>query len=503
MMTKALKQESNQTGLSIAREASQGVLPGSPIWSTLAPNSYKNFGAQYKLVARQPINSSRQLKKGVITDLDASGGGQFDLTQQALEPVIEGVIFADFRSKNDLAVAVCTSGHFTPPSGGAAFHTGDIVFGKGFTQAANNGAKLLAADGTGTSIAATGVVAETGSAGMISRVGHRFASADASISTVGGKFSFASAAVDLTTFGLNVGEWVFVGGDATNTAFVDPSSNGWGRIFSVATGLIVFDKWEKASPVDDTGTGLTIELYFGRVIKNELSSLIKHYTYQVERTLPKADTADSFQQAEYLTGTSLDELDFTFNTADKITWDLTTMAAGYQANDGSVGPKAGARPVLVEGNAYNTSSHVRRARVSLVGNANALFGFFTQGSITIKNNMTANKAIGTLGAFAQTAGNFAVAGAVTAYFVDVAAVAAVKNNSDVTLDYILTQHNQGMAMDIPLVALGDGRLNVALNQAITLPLTMDAATAVALNPNSDYTFMMVFFDYLPTLAMST
>jgi hypothetical protein len=345
-MTKALKQESNQTGLAIAREASQGVLPGSPVWHTLAPNSYKNFGGQYKLVARQPINSSRQLRKGVITDLDASGGGQFDLTQQALEPIIEGIMFADFRLKSDVAVTTCTSGHYTPASGGDAYKIGDILFGKGFTQAANNGAKLLAADGLSASIAATGVVAETGSAGSVSRVGHRFAASDASISTVGGKFTFASAAKDLTTLGLNVGEWMFVGGDATSTAFVDPSSNGWGRVSAIAVGTITFDKWEKSAPVDDPGTGLTIEIYFGRVIKNELSSLIKHYTFQMERTLPKADSADTYTQAEYLTGTSLDELDFTFNTADKITCELSTIASSYETKDGATGPKAGARPPL-------------------------------------------------------------------------------------------------------------------------------------------------------------
>jgi hypothetical protein len=49
--------------------------------------------------------------------------------------------------------------------------------------------------------------------------------------------------------------------------------------------------------------------------------------------------------------------------------------------------------------------------------------------------------------------------------------------------------------DIPLIALGDGRLNVEQDQSITLPLENVAAQS-----DYGYTLLMMSFPYLPTVA---
>ena len=111
-----------------------------------------------------------------------------------------------------------------------------------------------------------------------------------------------------------------------------------------------------------------------------------------------------------------------------------------------------------------------------------------------------NKAISVLGAFEVTAGQFNVEGTATAYFSNVTAVQAVRNNSDVTLDFSIvkggTGAKQGVTVDVPLIALGDARLNVEQDAPITLPLE----TAAAADRVFNHTLLMVFWDFLPDAA---
>ena len=180
------------------------------------------------------------------------------------------------------------------------------------------------------------------------------------------------------------------------------------------------------------------------------------------------------------------------------------MGIDYETRDGVTGIKAGTRPNLGSAKAFNTSTHVTRIRMGLCSNTNeyvdAMFAYVTEARLTINNNITMNKAVGILGAFEATAGTFEVGGNVTAYFQDVSALEALQNNSDVTLDVCVVKDNAGFAFDLPLLALDDGRLNVELNQAVTIPLGLMAADGEDVNSNLAHTIVMSFYDYLPDAA---
>ena len=153
----------------------------------------------------------------------------------------------------------------------------------------------------------------------------------------------------------------------------------------------------------------------------------------------------------------------------------------------------------MSGSAFNTSSDITRIKLATVSTTDPapspLFAFATELNLSIKNNVSPNKAVGVLGAFDTTTGNFEVSGSMTAYFASVSAVQAVRNNSDITLDVIMQKKNSAMVWDIPLLSLGDGRLSVEQDQPITLPLETTAAES-----SFGHTLLFVNFSYLPDVA---
>ena len=513
-MAQVEKIDSNVTELRYAEEVSFKTLPGSPTWNPLEPNSYGDFGGEFTLVARNPINSSRQRQKGVITDLDATGGFNTDLTQENMQDLLQGFTFSTLEPKGEEEPTDATvqAGDDTYDlASSAGFQVDDLIFSEGFANVENNGLKNVTGIdtvGTDVSVAQT-LVTETAPAGAnIVIVGHEFQSGEVDIDVSGSlpRLVRASGAKDFTTFGLIPGEWVFVGGDGAGEEFVNAENNGYKRVRQVGTTFIEFDKSE-SNMVAETGTGLTIQVFFGsRILRNRNSQtdIIKR-TYQLERTLGAPDDAlPSEIQAEYLVGATPSEFTLNVTSADKVTADLTFLAGDNEQIDGPTALKTGSRPAIQAAGAFNASSDVPRIRMALFSDTDEapqeIWAFTQELTITINNNLQANKAVSVLGSCNISAGTFQVGGSLTAYFNNVSAITAIRNNSDITLDIALYKDNAGQVWDIPLIALGDGRLNVEQDQPITLPLSMDAATAASVNSTLDHTLLITYFDYLPNAA---
>lgn len=538
-MAEEVKIDSNSTTTKMAAETSIGTLPGSPTWYEMEPNSYSDFGAQLALVARNPINSGRQRKKGVITDLDASGGLNQDITYSNLAHLWPSMFQSTKESKLSYLGAAAdvddVGATSTTMTATGVDITGDltdgmIFFVSGMTNAANNGLHVLTGSSFSTdttlTFAGSAFVAETPGADFkMVLVGYEFPADDAGITAGGGNLPTLTsvANTDLTDLGLQVGEFIFIGGDASDEDFTNAHNNGFARISSVddiATGDIQLDKTsggadgETEMATEVLSGGETVQIFFGGVTKNvgTTDALYNRQTWAIERQLgiPNPGSTNDYQ-AEVLEGAVLNEVAINIAQADKITTDLTFVATDKTnyADTDTKPTESGSDATIESATAYNTSSDFSRIRMAEVRpNNNAaptpLFAYVTEVTVNVNNNVSANKAVGVLGAFDMTSGTFEVSGSVTAYFADVASIDAVRNNADVTLDVVVVkdfgtgaeERKTGMVWDIPLIALGDGRLDVTQDEAVTVPLDTQAAEY----ENFGHTLMLCEFDYLPDVA---
>lgn len=627
-MAQVKKIDSNFTGLRFAVESNQvGVLPALPVWYPAEPNSYTKFGASVKTKARNPINDGRQRKKGVIVDLDALAEYEMDLTEDNTQVMMSSFLFANPRTKAELAVGAVSGAGYAPAAGGAAYYAGNLLFAKGFTLNPNNGLAKVTGTPTGVLVATTAAtVAETSTGGIISRVGHEFAAsvatidvsgplpklvisgiaaasgaltstgnfADGNTVTVGGRTYTlqavltnvdgnvkigATAALSLTNLvnainanglgvpgtdyalattangvvtaattstvltatavvagttgnviastvtgtantwgaatlsggtgrslkelGLTVGEWLCLGDDGAGQSFANQSNNGLKRVRAITDNSFSFDK-STLLMVTDAGTGKTLRIFCGRVVKNEVGANIHRQTLQFERTLGAPDDSSSAVQAEYITGCVANTFDLSIKTADKLNLKLGFMARDQETVTAVQGLKAGLRPVLQESDAYNSSSNVARLSLAAIDPTTAtptdLFAFLLDLDLSIKNNVKANKAVKFLGSFDNSAGIFEVDAKMTAYFSTVDAIRQVRQNGDVTLDITFAQANKGLTFDLPLVSLASDGANVKQDTAIEIPITSAAATGSKLDVNLNHTLLVQYWDYLPTLA---
>ena len=502
---------SNVVGLSFAEEASLKVLPVTPIWRALEPNEFKDFGAEIKTVARNPINESRQVQKGVVTDLDASGGFMQDITPSNLTRLMQAFFFANAREKvqsdplsGDVALKatpvsfgvgtiVLTATH------GAKFAVGNLLFVSGMVNAANNGLMRVVSIAVDTLTVSAATVTEAWpTTADLKVVGFELADNTASVAVVTGAVEINLSTGSFLNRGLSVGEWIYVGGDAVGTRF-STNTPGYARIHSITATKLTLKELTWTPTTEASAAGKTIRIFAGSFLRNEKTpSLIKTKSVTLERTL--GQDANGFM-SQLLRGAVASVYTLDIKTADKITADLSFVAMTEELRTGSQGLSAGTRiSTFNSEDAFNTSSDVVQMRIYIASATNqkptSLFGYAQEAKLMVKNNVKGKKAIGTLGSFDINVGTFEVSGELTVYFSDVTAISAIKANSDVGFNLITAQNNAGIVYDIPLLSLSDGRADVKKDEPITLKVTKDA-----FENEYGFTLSQTYFHYLPTVAI--
>ena len=519
------KIDSNVVGSSYAEEKCIGQLPDGvapddelgAIWRPVDPNEFDDFGGEITMVARNPISSSRQRKKGIVTNVEATGGLNIDVTPSSLPRLMQGFCFADARegqstapisddiTKTVTVTSVVGAGTVlnVGAGDGARFKVGDILKLSGFTNPANNRSDIIVNAIAGDALSVAGAfVDETATAEVkLETVGFKFAVSSLRIDVVGAAVSLTRSSGSFIDDNYHVGEWLFIGGDLAPNQF-GLNKPGYARVHAVTAGKLTLKEPTWAAPATDVGATKTIHIYRGTYIRNENDvSLIKRRTYHWERTLGQDNNG---VQSEYLVGSVANEFSLNITAADKMTADLSYYAQTNELRNGLQGLKAGDRSETISAteDAYNTSSNVYQMRLFIDDpdtiTPGSIYAKVMESTVTINNGASGLNAIGDLGSFDINIGDFEVGGEIEAYFSTVEAVRAVKNNADVGFNIVAANDNTGFIFDIPLLSLGGGKVTVEKDEPIKLPVE----TSGAENENG-YTLSCTFFGYLPDIAMPT
>lgn len=503
-MTDVKKIDSSSVGLYIAKEETIGKLPVTPIWKQQEPKEISDVGGEITTTARTIIRPDRQNSRGAVTDLSASAGFTQELSQNNTTDLMQGFLFAlahePFTTKPintaGTTVSVTSDGYALTDTSfvTTGVKANCLVKASGFKSSANNGLKVVTNVASGV-ISVAGVATEAVGDGVVQVVGYR--ATTASIAT-DGYVTLAFAGAD--TLGLEVGQWIFVGGDtnkfATNGAF-------YARVSAIATDTLTLD-YSTAENELVAETADTLDIFIGINLHNEKDvDKIVRTTYCIEEQLGFADEERTIPQAQYVHGCVANELTLSLEQGALSDVEFSFMGCKISVKKGELA--SGTRVDALNEKGYNNANEVYLACLSTVNNDPTstvpvpFFHYMNSTTIAINNNASENKAVGVLGNFDISVGKMdCTASPSGIYFSDVNTIKSMWENIDCGMQIIVSRNNEGMIFDVPMLGLGSSIPSVSEDEPITMDLEANGAKS-----KYGYTFCYTNFQYLPTIAMAT
>lgn len=478
--------DTNRVAVRAVKESSFGVVPTAPNLRELAYSGAPNLGFTPETTVSELIRSDRQIDDLPLVGAEAAGDINSELAFGVHDLLLEGAFFNVFQQRyrriNDEAATQITNvdgtaEEFTVTDEGDAPVQDDIVRAEGFNESANNGFHIVDTGATNTSVPVTSnLVDETPPLRATVRVvGRRGAAGDLDLTIAGSTGTLASTVLDLTTLGLQAGDWIKLDGFVATAA-----NNGYYRIsLAPATNLLTFDI-VPAGAATETPAG-SVDLYLPERIVNgtaRASYTVEEefedhspVTFQYFRGLVVDGVTISAEPQSIVT------INFTFSGKDAFFSDSGTPASvpdQLPAVDGAGRVGSATTISLGQVNVLNSSSNVGRIARGGVPIAGA--NFVLEASIEIANNLRQLNAVGFLGSVDIGSGEFGVTGSLNTYFDDASLARDVISNAETSFDIRFEDNDSHVVLaDAPRIKFSEGFPEIpGKNQDVTLPLAYQA-----------------------------
>lgn len=369
---------------------------------------------------------------------------------------------------DSVITGVATTNEVLTVTTGAAFVVGQLAKFSGFGVANNNGVfKCTLGSATVPRFIGAGLTDEAAppAAARVKVVGFQGAAADITATANG----LASTLLDFTTLGLAVGMWVKIGGSAVGTQFATAANNNYARISAIAAAALTLDNLPIGWGVD-AGTGKTISVWIGDVIKNGVTVY--------GQTFEKGFMAQPVPTYIVYTGECCNTLEFSLASRQQVKWAATFMGMGGSKSTATLdaAPDANTTPAVMAGNA-------NVGRLAENGALLAAPNWAREFTLNINNNMRQIEAVDYTSPQDIQLGENSISGRLNAYFGSDALLTKFYAGTPSSLNSRIFKNNQAIIFDVPVATYrGGGNPQVTgKNTDVMIPLEYTASLDVLTN----------------------
>lgn len=451
---------SSRVQLGFVRESTPGTTPNTPRMR-LARYTQETLSFAPEYLDSDEIRSDRMLGDPMRV-MQASQGGingelSYPVNDTFLSDVIRSAMFSTWLNTperdNDgtadsVITGVASSGSVITVTTGDAFVAGQIVRATGFTNSGNNGLHVCTT-GSATVPAFSGSTltdeaAPPGTA-RLKVVGFQGASGDITALADG----IGSTALNFTTLGLRKGQWVKIGGtaDATTFAFLvtaGATARGaaFARVTAIAADKLTLDNLPSGWTTD-SGTGKTIQVWFGDQIKNGVT----HTSLTFERGFLGQNTPSYIVN----TGMRCGQFEIAAQSRQKVTFtsQWTGMGGGVSTTALDASPDAQTTGQVMAANA-------NVGRLSEGGSRLTSPNWAMEFRVSINNNLRTLESIDETSPVAVAEGECTVSGTINTYFGSKDVLEKFYNGTVTSLNSRIAKNNQAIIVQIPRATLRGG-----------------------------------------------
>lgn len=469
--------ESNRLRLTGVEETTLGTTPTTPRMRTLR---ITGESLQYRpdFVTSQEIRDDR-MKPDPIKVGESNSGGiniefHYPVPNSLLSSIIASVLMNAWTqtperdndgTADSVITDIATTNEVLTVTTGAAFVAGHLARFTGLGVANNNGVfKCTTGSATVPRFIGAGLTDEAAppAAARVKVVGFQGAAADITATATG----LGSTALDFTTLGLYVGQWLKIGGTAAGDKFATAALNGWARISGTITATAIPLDNRPSGWTTDAGTGKTIKVWFGDRNYNGTSKR----GVSLERGFMGQTTPTYISQMGMVGNT----LELQFRKKERLTASLDFLGMSGAQSTTSLDASPDAAPSNASYPILSASADV--ARLSEAGAAVAAPNYVDAMTLRIGNNLRAIEAVGSLAPVGINSGSCDVQVNLNTYFGDNALLAKLLAGTATSTSAVATKSSQAVVWAVPRMTATQGVPNAGgQNQDVMLPLQLEAS----------------------------